>query len=270
MQEWLDRALREMRIRNYSPKTIKSYLYSIKEYLSYKKSDFEQLDQENVKNFLLARQDGGASASTALLCLNAIKFFYRDVVGASKTIDIKTMKRPRKLPVVLSREEIMRIIEGCPNLKHRLLLSLAYGTGLRVSEAVRLRTGDLDLAGLTIHVKQAKGKKDRLTVFPEKLLMQMRDYIKDKKADDYVFPSERGGRLTEATAQKVFYQCLKRAGVSKRATFHSLRHSFATHLLENGVDIRYVQELLGHQNIRTTMGYTHVTNPGLKSIKSPL
>jgi len=270
MQEWLDRALREMRIRNYSPKTIKSYLRCIRDYLSYKKVDFERLDEESIRDFLLARQAGGASSATAVLCLNAIKFFYRNVARVSETINIKTMKRPRKLPVVLSRGEIMRMVEECPNLKHRLLLSLAYGAGLRVSEVVRLRVRDMDLEGLTIHIKQAKGKKDRLTVFPQKLLMEMKDYVKDKKADGYVFASERGGCLTEVTAQKVFYQCLRRVGISKPATFHSLRHSFATHLLENGVDIRYVQELLGHQNIRTTMGYTHVTNPGLKNIKSPL
>lgn len=270
MQEWLDRALREMKVRNYSPKTIKSYQRYIRDYLSYKKVDFGQVNEEDIRSFLIARQAGGASASTAVLCLNAIKFFYRDVVGVSETINIKTMKRPRKLPIVLSRDEIRRMIDGCSNLKHRLLLSLAYGAGLRVSEAVRLRVRDMDLEGLTIHIKQAKGRKDRLTVFPERLKPRMSDYIKEKRADDYVFASERGGRLTEATAQKVFYQCLKRAGIGKQATFHSLRHSFATHLLENGVDIRYVQELLGHQNIRTTMGYTHVTNPGLKSIKSPL
>ena len=155
-------------------------------------------------------------------------------------------------------------------MKHRLMLGLAYGAGLRVSEVVATRVQDLDLAELTIHIKQAKGKKDRISVLPEKLIEELRRMVAGKLGDDLVFPSEWGGQLTTRTAQKIFEQALVRANITKPATFHSLRHSFATHLLENGVDVRYVQELLGHQNIRTTQLYTQVTNPKLKSIQSPL
>jgi len=270
MQALMDRALRELKIRNYSAKTIKSYTRYIEDYLFYKKRDLGRVDSENIRGFLLAKQARGAAPQTICLCLNAIKFFYGKVMRVERTINIKTPKRPRKLPVVLSRDEVGRLIDGCPNLKHRLLLSVAYGAGLRVSEAIRLRVRDLNLDELTIHIKEAKGKKDRLTVFPEKIVSDMRNFIAGRRGEDYVFASERGGRLTERAAQKVFYDSLKRAGVRKRASFHSLRHSFATHLLENGVDVRYAQELLGHQNIRTTQMYTHVTNPGFKNIKSPL
>jgi site-specific recombinase XerD len=133
-----------------------------------------------------------------------------------------------------------------------------------------LRVRDIDLNGLTVVVRQGKGRKDRLTVVSAALSPELQQIMAGKDGGDYVFASERGGRLTEASAQKVFYQALARAGINRPATFHSLRHSFATHLLENGVDVRYVQELLGHANIRTTQIYTHVTNPSLKNIKSPL
>jgi len=156
------------------------------------------------------------------------------------------------------------------NPKHQLLLSLAYGAGLRVSEAISLKVQDLDLDELTIHIKQAKGQKDRLSVIPESLVDSLKNLVAGKTGKDFVFASERGGKLTTRTAQKVFENSLVASGVKKDATFHSLRHSFATHLLENGTDVRYVQELLGHSNIRTTQVYTQVTNPQLKNIKSPL
>jgi site-specific recombinase XerD len=133
-----------------------------------------------------------------------------------------------------------------------------------------LKVKDVCLAELMIHIKDAKGNKDRITLLPEKLIGDVEKLIANKKLNDYIFPSERGGKLTERTAQKVFETALKKAGIKKEATFHSLRHSFATHLLENGVDVRFVQELLGHANIRTTQIYTKVTNPMLRKIKSPL
>lgn len=171
---------------------------------------------------------------------------------------------------MLSRDEIEKIIDATANHKHKLLLALSYGSGLRVSEAVNLKVGDIDLSGLTIHLKLAKGKKDRITILPQRLVNNLQNTIAGKDKHSFVFSSERGGGLTSRTAQKVFESSLAKAGINKKATFHSLRHSFATHLLENGVDVRYVQELLGHQNIRTTQLYTQVTNPKLKNIQSPL
>ena len=185
-------------------------------------------------------------------------------------INLKFAKRSKKLPIVLSREEIKNIIEAIKNPKHKLIISLAYGAGLRISEVISLKVKDVNLEELTIHLKNAKGKKDRITIFSEKIKTDLRHLIADKNPNNYLFESERGGKLTERTAQKVFENALRKAGIKKDATFHSLRHSFATHLLENGVDVRYVQELLGHQNIRTTQIYTQVTNPKLKNIRSPL
>jgi len=174
------------------------------------------------------------------------------------------------LPIILSRREIKRIISAIANSKHRLLLSLAYGSGLRVSEIVNLKVKDIALKELTIHIKNAKGKKDRITIFSEKLKIDIQSLIAGKKKNDLLLESNRGRKLSTRTAQKVFEKALKLAKIKKDATFHSLRHSFATHLLENGTDVRYVQELLGHQNIRTTQLYTKITTPNLKNIKSPL
>ena len=270
LQFELTQSERELKIRNYSPATIKSYLHGIREYLAFKNSEHRRLDQENIKTFLVVLEGRGLSSQTRNLFLNAIKFYYRHVARAEQNIAVRTARKNQRLPVILSRNEIAALCAATQNPKHRLLLSLAYGSGLRVSEAVNLHVGDLDLRELMIHIKQAKGRKDRITVFPQTLTHDIQNLIAGKSAHDFVFVSERGGNLTTRTAQKIFEHCLQKSGVKKEATFHSLRHSFATHLLENGVDVRYVQELLGHRSIRTTQHYTQMTNPGFKKIRSPL
>lgn len=269
-QLFLHKTEEELRLRSYSPKTIKAYVLCLKDYFNYLNDNFENIKIAEIKRFLLNKQDKKYSSQTINLYLNAIRFFYQNVLKLSEKIDLKFAKRSKKLPVVLSREEIETILTMAKNSKHRLIICLSYGAGLRISEAINLKIKDLDLNELTIHIKNAKGKKDRITVFPEKIKNDLNSLINGKESNDYIFASERGGKLTERSIQKVFGKVLKMAGIKKPATFHSLRHSFATHLLENGVDVRYVQELLGHQNIRTTQIYTQVTNPNLKNIKSPL
>ena len=270
MQTELHKTERELKIKNYSPKTLKSYLYGLREYFSFKGNNFTELDQENIRDFLLYCEKKHISSQSRNLFLNAIKFYYRNVVKNSQKIEIQSAKKPKSLPTVLSRVEVNRILESPKNAKHKLLLSLAYGAGLRVSEVIALKVQDLDFEELTVHIKRAKGQKDRISVMPESLVDSLKNLVAGKIATDLVFASERGGKLTTRTAQKVFENALRDSSVRKNATFHSLRHSFATHLLENGTDVRYVQELLGHQNIRTTQRYTQVTNPKLKNIRSPL
>jgi len=270
MQQWLERVKIELKIRNYSPKTISAYLSCLEDYFSYKRVNLDKLDQDNIREYLLLKQAKEYSSQTINVYLNAIKYFYHDIIKSSEPFNIRFAKRNKSLPVVLSRQEIQDLLAKVKNTKHLLLLSLAYGAGLRVSEVINLKVRDLNLEELTIHFKEANGKKDRITLVPEKLVNDLKNLIGGRSGDDYVFASERGGKLTERTAQMVFEKALKLSGIKKEATFHSLRHSFATHLLENGIDIRYVQELLGHANIRTTQIYTHVTSPALKNIKSPL
>ena len=270
MEVYLKKLEDELRLRNYSPKTIKSYVSCVAEYLRAKQTDFGLVDVDFIKQYLLSVIDKGMSSQTTNQKLQAINFFCWNVLKYHGKIDIRFAKTPSKLPIVLSRDEIQSILSVINNEKHNLMISLAYAGGLRVSEIINLKIKDINLAELTVHIKGAKGNKDRITVLPEKLTENIKKLISNKKLDDYVFASERGGKLNERTAQKVFENALQKAGIQKEATFHSLRHSFATHLLENGTDVRYVQELLGHANIRTTQIYTKVTNPMLKNIKSPL
>lgn len=260
---------RELRVRNYSPKTIKSYLYGLQEYFSFKGTYFQELDQENIRNFLLSCEEKWLSPESRNLFLSAIKYYYRNIIKRRQKIEIQSAKKPKSLPTVLSRREIQKMIDSIKNTKHKILISLTYGAGLRVSESVNIKVQDIDLEELTIQIRQAKWQKDRISVLPEKLIHDLKNLTAGKMKDEYVFASERGWKLTTRTAQKIFENALKSSGIKKDATFHSLRHSFATHLLENWVDVRYVQELLGHRNIRTTQLYTQVTNPRLKNIKSP-
>lgn len=270
MQEELNKTLIELKYRNYSPKTIKSYISSLTDFFNYLGKDYTRYNEFMIKEYLVKKQEAGASGQTINVYLNAIKFYYENIVKTGFKVEIKYSRKPKKLPVILSRQEIDQIIKSIKNKKHSLMIALAYGAGLRVSEVIRLKVGDLNLTELNIHIKQSKGAKDRITVIPEKLKNDLGVLCSYKNPDDYVFASERGGRLTERSAQNIFEKALKSTGIKKTATFHTLRHSFATHLLENGIDVRYVQELLGHQNIRTTQVYTHLTNLGLKNIKSPL
>lgn len=266
--EYLTRLFNELTLRNYSRKTTQSYTRCVREFIHF--AAHTQPSRDLIKRFLLTKQHGNLAPQTLNLYLNAIKFFYRNILQIPPQSDIKFAKTPRRLPVVLTRKEILHLISTIKNKKHALLIAISYGAGLRVSETVDLKVQDLDLAQLTLHIKQAKGRKDRITLFPKKLVQQMQSIIAAKPPTAYVFESERGGQLSTRTAQIIFHNALRRAQISKPATFHALRHSFATHLLENGTDIRYVQVLLGHNNIRTTQRYTQVTNPQLKKIQSPL
>ena len=265
MQYYLTKVEIELKLRNYSHKTIKAYIACLREYFQYKKCGIEKMDENNIRQFLLAKQGKGYAPQTINLYLNSIKYFYREIIRSRQKIDLKFAKRSLKLPIVLSRSEIDKIISSISNTKHKLIISLAYGAGLRVSEVQNVKVADIDIEELTIHIK-----KDRITVLPEKIIRDIKKAIAYKNVSDPLFESERGGTLSTRTLEKIFENALRKSGVAKPATFHSLRHSFATHLLENGTDIRYVQELLGHANIRTTQIYTHVTNPSLKNIKSPL
>lgn len=270
MENILDKTERVLRLRNYSLQTCKAYLLYIKEYIKFSKNAGIKNKQKAIEEFLLDKHRRKQSPQTINLALNAVKFLYWEVLKDTKKIDLKFAKRSKKLPVVLSHGEIEKIIQATDNSKYKLMISLGYACGLRVSEVVNLRVADLDIDELVVHIKGAKGKKDRMSVLPEKLQNDLRNTLAGKNSSELVFASNRGGKLTTTSLQKMFRKSLRKAKINKLATFHSLRHSFATHLLENGTDVRYVQELLGHSSIRTTQIYTQVTNPRLKNIKSPL
>jgi len=266
----LSKMRQELQLRNYSPKTVAAYTGAVRSYLLSKENNLETPDIDHIKAYLLQKLQMHSSSRTVNVALHAIQYFYTEVLHKECKVHLKYAKTDQALPVVLSRIEIETLIYSVINIKHNTMIALAYGAGLRVSEVTSLRVQDIDVDQLVIHLKHAKGNKDRITIIPESLTDALRGMCMAKTPDDYVFGSERGGSLSTRSLQQVFAIALQKSGITKKATFHSLRHSFATHLLENGTDIRYVQELLGHSNIRTTQRYTQVTNPALKNIKSPL
>ncbi|MBU0981292.1 tyrosine-type recombinase/integrase [Patescibacteria group bacterium] len=268
MKSVLQKLEQELRVRNYSRKTVRNYCALVKEYLYSREGELE-MNEADIKDFLDRKIRAGKSGSTVNLYLNALKFFYRNVMGDSRKIEIRYAKRNKTLPQVLSKEEIERILGVIRNQKHWLMLALTYGAGLRVSEVVSLKVWDLQYERGMIRIKCAKGKKDRMTILPKKLRGRLKAWSAFLDGKDYIFESERGGKLSERTLQKVFDMAVEKAGIKKSVGLHSLRHSFATHLIEKGVNLRYVQELLGHSSIKTTQRYTQVTEVGLSKVESP-
>lgn len=269
MDSSIDIMTQELKIRNYSSKTIQAYTRVIRDLTHFNGNPLQNLTTDELKRYLMYLHDQGKTSQTIALAANAINYLYTQIYKQTGYQKLRHPKRPLKLPVVLTKQEIERLLSVIINRKHKTLVGLSYAGGLRISEAIHLRVQDIDLEARTIFVHQGKGKKDRITILSDRLITDLAALISYKPTKAYVFESERGGPLTTRTAQKIFETALQKAGINKPATFHSLRHSFATHLLENGTDIRYVQELLGHANIRTTQRYTQVTNPMLKNIKSP-
>lgn len=270
MEKYLKQLKEELVIRNYSRKTIKAYAQCLKTYLKTEAIVKNKPDIEHIRRFLLKLHRRELASSTINLHLNAIKFFYKNCLKSTVKIDICFAKRTKNLPIVLSRDEIIRILSSVNNHKHKLMIALAYGSGMRVSEVINLKVNDLDFEANTIHIKNAKGAKDRITVLPSKLKNRLWEYRLNKSLRQYLFPSQRGGKLSSRTIQKVFKLGLRKAGIGKPATFHSLRHSFATHMLENGIDILMIQKLLGHNSLKTTQRYIQVSKKSFSFLESPL
>ncbi len=260
----------ELKIRGLSSKTIKAYLSYNKSFLDFVKKSPKSVNNKDIKRYLEYLANRGVSNATLNLVINALKFYYGQIMRRRFFWQIKRPKKEKVLPVVLSKNEIKKILGQVNNVKHKLLLGLMYASGLRVSEVCRLRVKDLDFDNDILWVRQGKGSKDRQTLMPKNISKILQRYVNKKTLNDYVFENRQGRRLSERTVQKVFWQALKKSGVKKHATCHSLRHSFATHLLEKGLDIRYIQELLGHKRLETTQIYTKVTSNKLQEISSPL
>jgi len=267
---YIENLRRELKIRNYSPKTLKAYELALRKYLKFVNWEILGQVEEMVKDFLLYEKEHNIAPKTLNVYLSAVKFFYRHVVEVPCELDIKFSKTRRRLPVVMSNEEIMAIIRTLANFKHRLIISLAYGAGLRVSEVANLRCGDLDFVQGTIFISNSKNGSDRYTLLPDRLGSELKEYSLGRDHYDLLFLSNRGGKMSTRTLQKIFKIAAKKVGASPFATFHSLRHSFASELLGAGVNLRYIQQLLGHRNIRTTEIYTHIDHAKfLAKIKSP-
>lgn len=264
----------ELILKGYSYKTIKSYLGHISRFIDFIEKPIGEIKTEDMKEYLIYLvDDKETSHSFANQAISAIKFFWMNILHRPN-YEIEHFPRPkkeRKLPNVLAKEDISKILSAVKNEKHKAILYLIYSAGLRVGEVVRLQIGDIDSKRMLIKVRQGKGRKDRYTLLSETALNQIKKYYMLYKPDIWLFP---GGKdvsfITERSVQKIFENACINANVKTEATVHTLRHSFATHLLEAGTDLRYIQELLGHNSSKTTEIYTHVSEKKLSNIKSPL
>jgi len=233
----------------------------------------DQITEKEIRIYLLHLVDDKRISRNYLnQVISAIKFVYRYILKRPCCVaDLPRPKEERVLPVVLSRLEIIRIFQTLRNLKHRALLILAYSSGLRVSEVVRLKIRDVDVERGMIHICKAKGKKDRYVPLSSVAYKALQAYQKSYQPQNWLFEGQRQGRhLTERSVQKIVRKAVAKAQLTKQATMHTLRHSFATHLLEDGTDLRFIQELLGHYSPETTMRYTHIAKTNAQNVKSPL
>lgn len=263
---------RELKISGFSKNTIDAYLYYNKDLIKNTNKSPREVNVDDIKEYLLKLKNKNYSNATLNVAINAIKFYYGQILRRRFFFnkEIFRTKKAQKIPEVFTKDEVRLILGTIQNVKHKLMLGLMYSSGLRVSEVVSVKVKNFDFQGKLLFIRGAKGAKDRATILSEKVSGVLEKYTKSKNPDDYVFVNGRGGRLTERTTQKCFAEVLKKSGVKKCVSCHSLRHSFATHLLEGGTDIRYIQELLGHKRLETTQIYTKVARNNLQNIKSPL
>ncbi len=262
--------LREIR---YSEKTIKTYRAAFEEFINYYyRYEVNKIDEQMIIQFLrYLVMERKVSTSYQNQSINAIKFYYEKVLGGQrKFYFIDRPKKEKTLPTVLNEEEVKRLFANVDNIKHKCILMLAYSSGLRLGEIVRLRLVDIDRERMQIRVEQSKGKKDRYTKLAVKFLAILDLYLVQYNPKEFVFEGAKGGEYSPSSIQNTIKAVSKRANIEKNVTMHTLRHTFATHCLENGVDLRYIQSLMGHESSRTTEIYTHVTTKGFDNIKSPL
>lgn len=263
---------RELVSRKYSYKTVKAYIYYNSDFLNFIGKKPAEITDSDIKDYLLYLVEKRQSATSTLnQAINSLKFYYGTMLKKKFVYEIKRPRKDKKLPVALSEEEAANILSSVDNIKHKSLLMLVYSAGLRVSEIVRLRPEDIDGTRMLIFVRNAKGRKDRYTLLSESTLKTLREHWKQHKPTKWLFPGpDKEKHITTRTAQRVFDIACNRSGIKKEVTIHSLRHSFATHLLENGIDLRYIQELLGHKSSKTTEIYTHVSNKDFMKRRNPL
>jgi len=260
----------ELQIRGFSEKTIKAYVFHNQRFLDFIKKEPDEISGDDVKSYMAyLMAEKKQKPSSVNLVLSALKFMYQEIMKKRIFDDIKSPKNEKKLPTVLTRNEIERMIKAVKNPKHRLLIEFMYSSGLRVSECVSIKIQDLNLQEKMGLIKSGKGKKDRNIILSRKLVSDLTDYLANRSDDNpYVFPV-RDTHISVRQAQKIVHDAAEKAGIQKRVFCHALRSSFATHLLENGTDIRIIQELLGHSNIQTTERYTKVSRTQLKKVISP-
>jgi len=265
-----------LQVKNYSPNTLRTYHSYVLRYINsfphHSLEEIEQFDSSIINAYhKQMTQTGDYSAITINQSFGAIKCYYTNIVGREiSNAELLKPKRAKTKPKIWSMEEIDRILESVSNLKHKTILTLVYSGGMRIGEALRLKASDIQSDRGLIYIKAAKGKKDRYTLLADKALTLLREYYKQYKPQDYLFEGQFGGRYSRTSVATTLKEALKSSNVKSRGSLHALRHSFATHLLEGGTDLRYIQNLLGHESSQTTEIYTHVCKKQLQNITNPL
>jgi len=269
-EEFLKKIEIELKISKNSQNTLESYLFFNEDFLRFINKTPEQIDEDDVKLYLSDKMTE-KSSSSIIVFLSALRYAYLNILKKDITLNIKRPKKEKKIPDVLSKDEVRKLIETTDTKKSRLMISMLYSCGMRVSELVNLKISDLQFAEKIGYIKQGKGRKDRIFNIPNFLIEELEERVKNQKekAQEHIFSGPKG-KLSSRNLQKIVVLAAKKAGITKNVHPHTLRHSFATHLLENGVDIRIIQELLGHSDLSTTQLYAHVSSEQLKKVKSPI
>lgn len=264
--------LQKLQIKKYSNNTIKNYVSSFEKFINYYKTiDINTLNENDVRKYISHLINENRSNAFINQSINSIKFYYEVVQGMpNRFYSIERPRREKKLPIVLSKNEVLKVINCTNNIKHKCIVSLLYSSGIRRSELINLKLTDIDSERMLIRIEAAKGKKDRYTILSKNTLKDLRIYFKKWKPRTYLFEGQIGEKYHANSVGKLVSAAGVNAQLSKRVTPHMLRHSFATHLLEAGTDLRHIQLLLGHNSTKTTEIYTHVATSSFSSIKNPL
>jgi len=263
---YLEKVRTELKLKGNSEKTISSYSFFINKFI--KKVNPETASLDDIKTFLASQIDNYSRKSQSLL-ISSLRFFYTNIIDKPEiVIKLKTPKKEKKIPIVLTKEEVKLLIDNADYEKTKLMVKTLYSTGLRVSELTNLTPKDLDLNNNNGWVRKGKGSKDRMFYFSPSLSKELKKYLENNPNNKYLFSEEKP--LTPRNIQTIMKRLSKKANINKKITPHTLRHSFATHLLENGANLAEIQQLLGHENLETTRIYTHISQEQLKKIKNPL
>jgi len=255
----------ELKLRGFSPLTVRNYSFFVQKFLTHANKQSKDLSEDDARKYLASLFED-KSKNTIMLAAAALKFFYQEILD-KEFGKIKVPKKEKTLPEVLTKEEVKRFIDSAETKKSKLIISLLYSSGIRVSEVVNLRPQDIDFEENIGWVRKGKGSKDRMFIISPNLVKQVKDYLK-KRDNKYIFSKEKP--LTTRNIQKIIKNIRQKSGINKKVTPHTLRHSFATHLLEAGNDIRTIQVMLGHASLNTTQLYTHISSEHLKKIQNPL
>ncbi|HYJ37754.1 MAG TPA: site-specific tyrosine recombinase/integron integrase [Chitinophagaceae bacterium] len=265
--------IRQLELKNYSRNTIRNYKDASSRFLDhFYPRECASISKEETENYILfLDKEKNLSESMRHMAINAIKFFYEKVLNCPKEVyNLERPKKPSKIPAVFSENEIARLVSSLPNLKHKAIVLTAYATGLRSSEITGLKIGDIDSERMVVKVRSGKGKKDRIVMLSPVLLAALRIYYLQYRPKEYLFEGQGGGPYSKRSINNFISEAKEKSGIKKDGSTHALRHSFATHLLEAGTNLRLIQELLGHADIKTTLRYTHVSLKHLATIQSPL